>query len=359
MAELRAITVLQICPNDHPPFLDICDVYQRAVAELGQGVLTVFLSPAHGEPLAGAIYLDQPNLRSARQLGRVLRGRVAGSLPKESLPLVLCHRYRALQAFLHSGLGANHTLCIAHEFEFFRRARRRLRRALFQRHVHFAGVSPAVVAELAGSVTTPLLLPNGIDLSRQAEQRLSRTVAQRELGLQDDDFNVAVVGRLHPKKQPQLALAGFSLFANECPNATLTYMGDGELMAALQNAAVGLSVSFSGFVSQAARYLAAFDVVLIPSGEREAFNMVALEAMAAGVLVVAGPAPGPRFVLGDVGVYFSEASPTALARALGEAHTLSKTNRPAAQQVVEQGRQRAQAEFSLAAIGRRLQSWSS
>ena len=354
MAESRAISVLQLCPNDQPPFLDICGVYQAAAEELGHRVVTVFLGDAHGEPMRNAVYLGQQDLRSSRRLGRALREALRDGVDGK-LSLVLCHRYRALQAFRFSGLVADKVLCVAHEFGFFRRLRRRLQRVAVHRQVRFAGVSAPVVAELANTVTDPVLLPNGIDLALQAQRRLAPEAALGELGLRGEDFNIAVLGRLHPKKQPQVALLGFALFAAEQADATLTFLGDGELMAELQNAAAGQRVKFAGFVPQAARCLLAFDVVLIPSGEREAFNMVALESMAAGVPVVAGPASGPRFVLGDVGVYFADPSPRSVAAALTQARALSSADGQAA----ELGRQRAELEFSLAATGARLKSWLS
>lgn len=352
MVDAGPTTLLQLCPNDHPPFLDICALYQAAAAELGRQALTVFFGPARGEPMAGAVYLDQQNLRSARRLGDLLTARL-GQATRSPLELAVCHRYRALEAFRHSALVARQTLCVVHEFGFFRRRRRRLRRALMHRQVRFAGVSAPVVAELKPVVGNPVLLPNGIDLARQARARLSRAAAQRALGLRQEDFNIGVIGRLHPKKQPQLALAGFAAFAPGHPKATLSYLGDGELRGELQAAARGLRVNFAGFVEHAARFLPGFDVVLIPSSEREAFNMVALEAMAAGVPVVAGPAPGPRFVLADAGLYFSAATPTAVAHALSEAQGLGE----ARSAVAEAGRFRADAEFSVAATGRRLQAW--
>lgn len=352
MTEPASVELLQVCPSDHPPFLDICQVYQSAATELERHCVTVFLGPARGEPMAGAVYLDQSSLDSSRRLGRVLAEWARGYPGKLTVSLALCHRHRALRAFLSSGLGAQHTLCVAHEFGYFRRVRRRLQRAVFQRHVQFAGVSPPVVAELDSTLAGTHLLPNGIDLSGHAARSLPAAVAQQALGLRDDDFNVAVVGRLHPKKQPQLALAGFTPFAAEHADATLTFLGDGELLSELSRASQGPRTRFAGFIPHAARYLSAFDVVLIPSGAAEAFNLVALEAMAAGVRVVAGPAPGPRYVLGDAGLYFSEQSPAAVAAALEAAYADRGANH-------EAGSDRAQSEFSVTAVAQRLRPWLS
>ena len=342
--------VLQVCPNDHPPFRDLCAVYQRAVRSLGYPVQTVFLAPPYGAPLADAIYLGQTSLRSSRRLGKLLAARLHS--PAGGYNLALCHRHRALASYLGSGLAASHTVCVAHEFGFFRRRRRRLRRRLAWRRVTFAGVSEPLLAELAAHVADPVLLPNCIDITQHAQQRLTAADACARLGLSIDAFNVGVVGRLHPKKQPQLALAGFAAFAEAQHDACLTFVGAGELADELRQSAAQLPVRFAGELPDARSYLAAFDALLICSEDVEAFNMVSLEAMAAGVPVVAGPAPGPRFVLGPCGVYFDTPTPAAIAAAL--ASVRDRFNRQAAAQ---QARQRVQAEFSVAAAAQRLSTW--
>ena len=342
---------LQVCPNDHPPIADVVAYHARALERLGFDVGTVFFAPPTSELVPDATYLQQADLRATRALGATLRRALDGG-QGEPFALALCHRYRGMRGFMASGVPARRTLCVAHEFGLFRRARRRLRQRLLPSGADFAGVSGAVVEELAATVAVPTLLPNGIDLEREDDLRLDRDAARAQLGLAGEHLHVGVVGRLHPKKQPQLALEGFRAFAAGQPNAQLTFLGEGELAAVLQQSAEGLPVRFGGFVAHASRYLRAFDVVLITSTEAEAFNMAALEAMAAGVPVVAGPAPGPRFVLGDAGVFFGRPDPAAVADALVRACVPG-----AAERLGQRGLERAQREFSVAAGARRLSAY--
>ncbi|MDH3644628.1 MAG: glycosyltransferase [Gammaproteobacteria bacterium] len=344
--------LFQICPNDHPPFLDICGVYQSAAQQIGRELITVFLSPAHGEIMPGALYLNCPTLRQTRSVARTFESLLtARGVPRQQAGLAICHRYRAYRAFRASGYTARRTVAIAHEFEFFARWRRRIDQRLFARDASFAGVSQPVVDELAGAVDDPLLMPNGIDLGRTEAARVERPQARAALKLNEESFTVGVVGRLHPKKQPQLALAGFAALAGDLPDAHLLFIGDGELEATLRDAAGSLSVSFAGFIPDAARYIRALDALVIPSGEREAFSMVALEAMAAGVPVIAGPTPGPHFVLGDVGYYFDTFAAADLAAAIKMVHADRGGNR----ERLARGLARAEQEFSVAAIAGRLQ----
>ena len=208
--------IVQICANDHPPFRDIVSVYETAGESLGCRVVTIFLAPPFGEPLEGAIYLHQPRLAEVRPVARRLSAAVKdlGSAPI----LAICHRYRACRTLLASDLDIPRIVTIAHEFGFFRRLQRRIWRWLFARRVWFAGVSPAVQAELGQTVRVPLYLPNGIDVRRFQESLLTRSAALAALGLQAESatpepFTIGVMGRLIPWKRPGLAIAALGVLA--------------------------------------------------------------------------------------------------------------------------------------------------
>jgi len=358
--------LMQVCPNDHPPFRDICHTYAAAARSLGWEVETVFLGPARGQPLAGARYLDLSpgELRRVRRLGATLGralhqsgvGSAAAAGDGQSL-LALCHRYRAWRAFLASGVPARLTVAVAHEFGFFDRRQRRfalaLRRLLRRPATRFAGVSDAVRDELGLVVRGPLLLPNALDLAAFDAAALGRAEARRALAMPEDAFVIGVVGRLHRKKSPQLALDGFRGALPDMPEAQLVFLGEGELRASLEREARALPVRFAGFVPDAYRYFAGLDLLLLPSSAAEAFGMVALEAMASGLPVLSSPAPGPRFVLGAVGDYFQPADPEVLAAALRRAFADWRAGSLAVR--AKAGRQRVEAEFSVPALARRLQ----
>jgi alpha-1,6-mannosyltransferase len=100
------------------------------------------------------------------------------------------------------------------------------------------------------------------------------------------------------KKAPELAIRAIRELTDRGRTVRLLVIGDGPLRAELESLAADLPVVFCGFVPEARRLFRGLDVLLLTSVEVEAFGMVALEAMASGVPVVAGPAPGPQFVLG-------------------------------------------------------------
>ncbi len=346
MAEAGFSRLIQICPHDHPPFLDICRVYRKAATAIGLDGEDFFLAPAEnrfGDRLAfnsddGAEphYLDCQDLRHSRRLVRMLRQ----VLPDCSSSLVLCHRYRAYKAFLGTGLQTARIVAVAHEHGFFKR--RRLLPHLSRRKVEFAGVAPGVVSDLQRTTKNVSLWPNALDI--KAVRHLDRAAARRMLELPQKGLVIAVVGRLHYKKQPLLALEAFRWFLQQGGDSHLAFVGDGPLQATLKAASANLPVSFPGFVANASCMMGAFDALLLTSSKKEAFGMVLLEAMAAGVPVVAPRQPGPQSILGDVGHYFECAEPSAIAAAVRQASESPNAGGP----------ERAKRHFSVNAVTERL-----
>ncbi len=336
---------VQICPHDGPPFLDLCNVYARAADVLGLAATTVFLGRPQMEPAStDHRYLNLSNLRATRRIGRQLRD----LLPDLGNSLVLCHRYRAYWLFVRSGLAAGQVVALAHGHGSFNRPSRRLGRLLFGRGPILAGVSPTVTEELRKLSGTALHLPNALDLT--AYECLDRAGARRQLGLPAEGVCIGVIGRLHYKKNPALALAAGRSFMERYGPAHLGFVGEGALRQDLQRAATGLPITFTGFVTEPRRLMRAFDAILLTPGTR-AFpkwtaNMVALEAMSAAVPVVAPNRRDAVSILGTLGFYFDAPNPEAISAALHEALASPK---PSA------GPQRVQEEFSVMAVARRLQ----
>ncbi len=340
--------VLQIAPNDHPPFADILETYQQALALVNAGVETLVLGEPRGEPVPGCRYLGLTDLSRVRAAGKALRQQLAGR-PR----LAICHRYRAYRVLRASGLRVPVVVAVAHEFGFFKRRQRRLERRLFARDVHFAGVSPAVQAELARTVADPLCLPNALDLESVRARSLGREAALARLEVAGSDaFTIGLVGRLVEKKSPELAIEALRRLRARAENVRLLVIGDGPLRTALQSQAEDLPVTFCGFVPEARRYLQALDLLLLTSQEVEAFGMVALEAMAAGVPVVAGPTPGPQFVLGSSGFYYNRRQPDEIADAIEEARRAGESGELAER--LDHALERAEREFSIQALAGRL-----
>ena len=107
------------------------------------------------------------------------------------------------------------------------------------------------------------------------------------------------IGRLVRTKRPMDALLAFELIRRRMPGATLDVVGSGYLEAGLRSRArAGATVH--GYLKEPdkARLLAAADILLLP-GTREGWGIVAMEAAANGVPVVAYDIPGLRDAVVD------------------------------------------------------------
>ena len=144
------------------------------------------------------------------------------------------------------------------------------------------------------------LAPNGIDLAPlpdSAVRAASRAAIlalcpQADAGQRCDEL-VLGIGRLSPEKGFDVLLHAFELLRRQRPQARLVLLGDGPMREELARQAIALSgsVQLAGEVKDARSLMAGADMVVIPSLQ-EGQSRVALEALSAGVRVVASDSGG-------------------------------------------------------------------
>jgi glycosyltransferase involved in cell wall biosynthesis len=146
-----------------------------------------------------------------------------------------------------------------------------------------------------------VVVENGCDLRRFADSGAASTVRQ-ELGLRGQDRVLLVVGRLEPQKGHRVLLDALPAVRAEFGSAIVVCVGEGGERAALEAQAVRLGVEgavrFAGFRSDVQRWLAAADVVVLPSFY-EGLPLAAIEALAASRPVVATAVDGTPEVIVD------------------------------------------------------------
>jgi len=130
-----------------------------------------------------------------------------------------------------------------------------------------------------------------------------RAAARAQLNICSEAFVVGTVGRLDPVKNLSVLLRAHSQLIKDTPHAQLVIVGSGPEQQALQAEARALGagdrVLFVGYRSDARRVMAAFDVY-VNSSTYEGVSLAILEAMAAGLPVVATRVGGnPEVVLHD------------------------------------------------------------
>jgi len=145
------------------------------------------------------------------------------------------------------------------------------------------------------------VIPNGIDLSSFGDpEGLARASARRELGIPSDAWVVGSVGRLAPEKNHALLVRALAPMLGQA--ARLVIVGEGPERAAIELAVreTGSArwVHLVGARSDVPRLLSAFDAFALPSIS-EGLPLVLLEAMAAGLPIVASSVGGIPDVVQD------------------------------------------------------------
>jgi phosphatidylinositol alpha-mannosyltransferase len=159
------------------------------------------------------------------------------------------------------------------------------------------------------------IVPNGTDVSRFAD------ALPADLG---PGPKILFVGRIDARKGFPVALRAFSLLARDRSDLRLIVVGDGPQRDAVGSLApeVRARVEMLGAVPNDAlpTYHAVCDVFVAPALSGESFGMVLVEAMAAGLPVVASAIEGYRDVVRDGvdGVLVPPHEPRALAAAVGK-----------------------------------------
>lgn len=146
-----------------------------------------------------------------------------------------------------------------------------------------------------------VVIPNFVEMTEF--QPFERAAGRAAYGLAAEDLAVVYAGRLVQEKRVDVLIDAFVRLLRERPTARLFIAGEGPDQARLHGQVVTQRVDrvrFLGLLPKADvhRLLAGADLLVLPS-RFEGFPMVALEALAYGVPVVASDVGGIREMLGD------------------------------------------------------------
>jgi glycosyltransferase involved in cell wall biosynthesis len=165
------------------------------------------------------------------------------------------------------------------------------------------------------------VIRNGVAINRIAAAGASAATVRRQLGVPAGSPLVGSVMRLAPPKDPGTFLRAVALVASNRPDTRFAVIGDGPGRHDAEALAVELGVSdqviFAGVRRDVAEVLGALDLFVL-SSTSEGLPRVVVEAMAAGVPVVASDVGGVSEVVDDgvTGRLVPPADPDALAAAM-------------------------------------------
>ena len=178
----------------------------------------------------------------------------------------------------------------------------RLQRFMLRRFEAVVAVSPALVDELVTAGIPASKLHFVRNAWRPKSARWERAEARERLGIGRTGFHIGWVGRFSWEKGPDVAVR--TLATANVGEMTLHFVGDGPMKATVLALADDLGVRervrTHGLIHDAARFMSAFDVLLLTS-RTEGTPMVIFEAMAAEVPVIATAVGGVPDVVEGAG----------------------------------------------------------
>ncbi len=226
--------------------------------------------------------------------------------------------------------------------------------------------SPAIERELiaAGFARTKIVsIPNGVAIpvdetegatpgvaaETRRDARAALAVAHPGLTLAADAPLAVYTGRLHENKGLFDLVDAWPLISARRPSARLWFVGEGPLRQALaeriESRGLGNRMMVAGPFDKVDEVLEAADLYVLPSRE-EGMSLALLEAMAAGLPVVASDIPGNRLLVehGQHGLL----TPVGEVEALAEAINRLWDEPALARRLADSARARVAAEYSLA-----------
>lgn len=172
------------------------------------------------------------------------------------------------------------------------------------------GIKPGRIVVIANGVS-----PVNADAANKDQVR-------KEIGMSADALFVLSVGRLVRQKAHEFLIAAAPAVLDKFPNAKFGICGDGllrdQLKSQISNLGLSKSVTLFGARDNVADFLAAADIFVLPSRSREGMPIALLEAMSAGLPIVATRVEGVDEIVADGvhGLLVQPESADGLARAI-------------------------------------------
>jgi len=243
--------------------------------------------------LARLIRRERPTILHTHTAKAGAVGRIATLLAGDARPPIVVHTFHG--HVLRGYFGPVRTLA----FRLLERWLARLTTAL-------VAVSPEVRDDLVRLGVAPrekfTVVRLGIELEERVAEANGRSETRRVLGIAPDAFTVGWIGRMTGVKRTGDVLLAFRELRRHGVDACLCMVGDGPEREMLERRAHELGIMrntlFLGYQEEVAPYYAAFDAMILPSGN-EGTPVSAIESLAAGRPVVATRVGGVPDVVRD------------------------------------------------------------
>lgn len=302
-------------------------------------------------------YFSFFNFFAIFKLASILRG--------QKVDVAHCNRHQATTYTLIASLFTKVPVILSHVHGQKRanKPRRKLIYMIFGRKISkFLAVSNAVVEDIAQNFTSIkrsqiVVLNNSIDHEYFANAVADRQLLRQQLQIPQDAFIFIAVGRLVPTKGYEYLIEALAGVKKKNPKAHLLVVGQGRerqnLQTLITDADLTAAVTLAGFRKDIPQLLKASDAFIL-SSLKEGWPLVILEAMAAGIPVVATESGGQVEVIhyGRNGYIVPTANAEKLAQAMLDVMALTSDQR---KDMVQKAKNMSHDDFSHEAAVSHLQ----
>ncbi len=304
-----------------------------------------------GVPVEDIAFRNSGDLIAACRMRAAVRRRnpevVAATMGKEYWPVALTAK-----------LAGRKVVFIRHMADPLKKSTRQLVRMAVDNVVAVSGFVRDGLLETGLPAGRISVVHNGIEPGRFAPQPGVRDAVRSDFHFSDGDLVIGAAGALNAGKGLFVLLEAASRLQREHPQLKIKLLmaGEGEGRGALERkaGALGVDAVFSGRRLDMERIYHAMDIFVFPSICRETFGMVVIEAMAAGLPVIASSVGGvPEIVEnGENGILVPPGDPDSLARAIG----LVAEEAGLAQRLAANGKKSVETRFSAQAMAASFES---
>ncbi len=268
-----------------------------------------------GVPVEDIAFRNAGDLLAACRMRKMLRrhnpGVVVATLGREYWPVALTARF-----------SGRKVVFIRHMADPLKKQTRWLVRLAVDNVVAVSGFARDGLLEAGLPEGKVSVVHNGIETGRFAPQPGAREAARAEFHFSDGDLVIGTAGALNAGKGLFVLLEAVRRFQKRRPQSIVKVLmaGEGEGRGELEKRAgeLGVRTVFAGRRLDMERIYQAMDIFAFPSICRETFGMVIIEAMAAGLPVIASSVGGVPEIIkdGENGILVPPGDPDALARAI-------------------------------------------
>ena len=340
------IKILQILPSDAPGIQQLAESIESSFPSDHYEVITAYLNPTHTKKITPKTKFFNFDKKETKRINLKVLWQLFKYCRDEQFDILITHRFKPLYLLLilNVFLKAPKCFSVIHGFDDFSRYYRRLLLRLFwSSKWRFVAISEPVAnyllrlrPKLANDQV--VTINNAINVSALSQTLKTKQQSRSFLKLDQQAFIFGTIGRLSSLKGHLHLIKAFEMTHQKHPDAHLVIIGEGhsrqEIETYLANREIKKNITLAGAIEDAAQYIKAFDVFVLPS-LKEGFGMVLLEAMAAKLPIIASHTGGIPYVLGDLGQLSSPKDyPLSLAKLMIEQVELTNGKREEAGQAL-------------------------